>query len=82
MSQETKDFPLTYSIPEAGELAGLGKNKSYEAADSGVMPTIKFGDRSRVPGELWRNILAGRVPAPEPKPVVVEPPRRRRLTQV
>lgn len=48
----------TYSIVEAGSMAGLGKNASYEAARRGEIPTIRFGGKFRVPAALWNEILA------------------------
>jgi hypothetical protein len=49
---------LTYSIPFAGSLAGIGKNASYAAARRGEIPTIKLGGKHRVPGAKWRRMLA------------------------
>jgi hypothetical protein len=49
---------LTYSIPFAGFLAGIGKNASYAAARRGEIPTIKLGGKHRVPGAKWRRMLA------------------------
>jgi hypothetical protein len=54
---ETQE-PLTYSIPFAGLLAGIGKNASYAAARRGEIPTIKLGGKHRVPGAKWRRMLA------------------------
>jgi hypothetical protein len=54
---ETEE-PLTYSIPFAGFLAGIGKNASYAAARRGEIPTIKLGGKHRVPGAKWRRMLA------------------------
>lgn len=51
----------TYSVVEAGAMAGLGRNASYRAATTGQMPTIKFGGKLRVPALLWKNILDGHV---------------------
>lgn len=50
---------LTYDVPEAGKLAGLGKNASYDAARRGEIPTIKLGGRLLVPKKKWDAILAG-----------------------
>ena len=49
---------ITYSIPFAGFLAGIGKNASYAAAKRGEIPTIKLGGKYRVPGAKWRRMLA------------------------
>ncbi|OCK56778.1 hypothetical protein [Bradyrhizobium sp. LMTR 3] len=53
-----KDLPLTYAVPEAGAMVDLSRAASYEAAKRGQIPTTKFGRKLRVPGDLWRRILA------------------------
>lgn len=44
--QETR---RTYSIAEAGQLLGLGKNAVYAAAHRQEIPVIKIGGRLLVP---------------------------------
>lgn len=39
----------TISVPEAGELLGLGRASSYTAALKGEIPSIKIGRRTLVP---------------------------------
>jgi hypothetical protein len=56
---EISDGPLTYDIPAAGEMVGLGRNASYAAARRGEIPTIAFGRKKKVPGALWRKKLRG-----------------------
>jgi hypothetical protein len=56
---EKHEEPLTYDIPEAGAMAGLGRNASYEAARRGEIPTIALGRKKRVPARRWRRILDG-----------------------
>lgn len=56
---EASDEPLTLDIPEAGAMAGLGRNASYRAAALGQIPTIKLGRKQRVPAKRWREILNG-----------------------
>jgi hypothetical protein len=51
--------PCTYSVPEAGAMADLGKNASYEAAKRGEIPTLRFGKLLRVPAEAWHRKLSG-----------------------
>lgn len=56
------NLPNPYEVPTldiepAGRLAyGLGRTSSYEAADSGLLPTIQVGKRRRVvpTAELYR----------------------------
>ena len=52
------DESLTFSIPHAGSLAGIGKNASYAAARRGEIPVIKLGGKLRVPAAKWKRILA------------------------
>lgn len=40
---------LTISVPQAGELLGIGRNQAYAAAKTGQLPTIKIGKRVLVP---------------------------------
>jgi len=42
--------PETWSVPQAGwKLFGAGRNKSYELAKQGIIPTIQVGGQFRVP---------------------------------
>jgi excisionase family DNA binding protein len=64
------DTPLTYTVPQAGRLAGLSRNGSYLAVERGEIPAMRFGRLLRVPAAAWDQILReGRRPAPiETKP--------------
>jgi excisionase family DNA binding protein len=48
---------LTYSIPETGAMVGLSRNGSYDAADRGEIPFIRFGRKRRVPKAVWDRKL-------------------------
>lgn len=48
-----------YTVPEAGRMAGLSRNGSYEAAKKGTIPTIQFGKLLKVPAAAWHRILGG-----------------------
>lgn len=48
---------LTYSIPEAGKRAGLGRNAAYAAARRGEIPIIRLGSKMRVPAARWDRLL-------------------------
>lgn len=50
---------LTYSVPEAGELADISKDAAYRAAERGEIPTIRIGKLLRVPKAKWDRILNG-----------------------
>jgi excisionase family DNA binding protein len=39
----------TLSVPEAGQVLGIARGSAYEAARRGEIPTIKIGQRLRVP---------------------------------
>lgn len=39
----------TLTIPEAGKLLGIGRDAAYRAAESGELPTLRFGRRIVVP---------------------------------
>ncbi|WP_100214062.1 hypothetical protein [Bradyrhizobium japonicum] len=54
---------LTYSVPEAGRRAGLGRNAAYAAARRGEIPIIRFGSKLRVPAAKWDRLLAEGQPA-------------------
>ena len=50
--------PLTMSVPDAGwKYYGLGRNSSYDAAHLGLIPTIKIGNKLRVPIEAMNKKL-------------------------
>ena len=48
---------LTYDVPEAGRLLGLGRSASYEAARRGELPVIKIGSRLKVPKKALARML-------------------------
>ena len=48
---------LTYSIAEAADKLGIGKNQGYEAARRGEIPTIKIGKRVLVPRAAFDRML-------------------------
>lgn len=78
MSNDATDSVRTYSIPQAGAMAELGRSASYKAARRGEMPLIKLGRNRRVPAKLWDKILDGEVEQPVPVPRPVGRPRKRR----
>jgi len=45
--------PFGMTVPEAGALIGLSRNKSYEAAKAGKIPTMEFGALLIVPRGRW-----------------------------
>jgi hypothetical protein len=45
--------PHGLTVPEAGAMIGLSRNKSYLAAKAGEIPTMKFGALEIVPRGPW-----------------------------
>jgi excisionase family DNA binding protein len=50
--------PLTYTVEEAAKLLRIGRNKGYEAAKSGELPTVRMGKRILVPRLALERLLA------------------------
>ena len=51
---------LAVDVPVAGRMADMSPARSYAAARSGFMPTIRVSkDRYKVPLAKWRAILNG-----------------------
>lgn len=55
----TKPHPLTYSIDEAAQLLGIGRNSAFEAARRGDLPSIRIGKRLLVPRAALAKLLEG-----------------------
>jgi excisionase family DNA binding protein len=49
----------TISIDEAAKVLGIGRNKAYEAAHCGEIPTIRIGKRLLVPLAALERMLQG-----------------------
>ena len=61
----------TYTVDEAAELLGIGRNGAYEGVKSGEIPSIRIGKRILVPKVALDRLLArdvgnGAVTAPGP----------------
>jgi excisionase family DNA binding protein len=48
----------TVTVDEAATILGVGRNKAYEAAHSGEIPTIRIGKRLLVPRAALERLLA------------------------
>jgi excisionase family DNA binding protein len=48
---------LVYTVQEAGEMVGLGRNAAYEAARRGDIPTIRIGKLLKVPKAAFHRLL-------------------------
>jgi hypothetical protein len=53
---EKLDAPTT-TVPVAGQVLGPLRNKAYEAAARGEIPTLRFGKRIIVPTMPLRRML-------------------------
>ena len=50
MDRKSETLPRKfYRIPEAAEILGLGKSKTYELVQSGAIRTVRVGRAVRVP---------------------------------
>ena len=49
----------TVTIEEAARLLGVSRNKAYDAAHRGEIPTIKIGKRLLVPIAALERLLQG-----------------------
>lgn len=47
----------TYTVPEAAQVLGIGRNAAYEAVRTGQIPTIRIGKRILVPVAALRRML-------------------------
>jgi excisionase family DNA binding protein len=56
---ESKIERRTLTITEASEALGVSRNKAYEAAKRGEIPTIKIGKRILVPAAALERMLQG-----------------------
>jgi excisionase family DNA binding protein len=56
---------MTLSVPEAGQLLGIGRTTAYDAARAGQIPTVKIGKRLLVPVAALERLLAVEVGANE-----------------
>jgi excisionase family DNA binding protein len=50
----------TLTVTEASKALGISRNKAYEAAKRGEIPTIKIGGRILVPRAAFERMLEGR----------------------
>jgi excisionase family DNA binding protein len=51
-----------YTIEEAGQLLGIGRNQAYEAARSKQLPAVRIGKRWLVLKEPFDRMLEGSIP--------------------
>jgi excisionase family DNA binding protein len=49
---------MTVTVEEAATILGVGRNKAYEAARAGQIPTVRIGKRLLVPVAALERLLA------------------------
>lgn len=49
--------PLTYSVREAAQVLGIGKDLAYQLVKSGELPSVKLGNRLVVPKAALHRLL-------------------------
>jgi hypothetical protein len=60
------DEPLAMPLwPDTGRLLGLGKNRTYDSARAGEIPTVPFGRVLRVTMWFYRQLREGPGPRPQ-----------------
>jgi excisionase family DNA binding protein len=52
---------LTYTVEEAGQLLGIGRNQAYDGVKSGEIPSIRVGKRVLIPKALFDKLLNGEI---------------------
>ena len=50
--------PITYTVPEAGRVAGIGVTKLYELIGHGILDARKAGRRTLITADSLRAYLA------------------------
>jgi excisionase family DNA binding protein len=48
---------LTFTVEQAGEALGIGRNLAYEAVERGEIPSVKIGRRVLVPRAALEEML-------------------------
>lgn len=51
------EVPTLPLWPDVGQILGLGKNHTYQAAEAGEIPVLRFGRSLRVPTAELRRML-------------------------
>ncbi len=54
---DLQDHYVTITVPEAGQLLGIGRDAAYAAAQRGEIPTLRLGRRLVVPVPQFLRLL-------------------------
>ena len=57
LDEAVADPRAVFSIPEVGELLGMGRSSAYAAAQRGEIPVLALGRRSVVPKASLLSLL-------------------------
>lgn len=74
MLPDPYEVPAVALWPDAGQLLGLGRSATYEAARRGEIPTLRFGRAVRVPTAALHQLLGLPLPARGEAPVCTGAP--------
>jgi len=47
----------TYTVPQAGEVLGIGRSAAYQGVHTGEIPSIKIGNRIVIPKAALDRML-------------------------
>ena len=64
---------LTLSVPEAGQMLGIGRDAAYSAAARGDIPTLRLGRRIVVPVLKLLDLLGASAATSDPPAATPEP---------
>lgn len=59
MSLKTHSEKLAFTVEEAAEILGIGRNLAYEGVKNGDIPSIRIGKRIVVPKAALKKKLDG-----------------------
>src|SRR5262245_22604122 len=66
MANFPNDDRLVYSVEEAAEILGIGRNTAYNSINSGEIPSVRIGRSIRVPKAALQELLE-KMPEEKPK---------------
>ena len=58
-AEQNQAKPLVMSVIEAGQMLNCGKNKAYQLAREGVIPSLRLNGRIVVPRDRFMRWLNG-----------------------
>jgi len=58
-SEHRKHDPLSYTVPDAMAVTGLGRTKLYELLNAGKLRSVTIGRRRLIAADSVRSLIAG-----------------------